>query len=116
MLHAMLYIICTIPVGMDSESIQVRATAYCPCKVCCGRSASGITASGRSAGGRGVAVDPRLIPLGSHLDIPGYGNWIDADDTGSAIKGNRIDVRFQSHAEAKAYGVRTITIRVWRKR
>ena len=101
--------------------IRVRATAYCPCDICCGGYADGITATGRDALTAGVAVDPTVIPLGSRIDIPHYnrgnnknGSWILADDVGGAIKGRRIDVRFKTHEEALNWGVRNIIIRVHR--
>ena len=109
--------------GLTHKWITVTATAYCPCNICCGKHADGKTATGRDAYKPGVAVDPKVIRLGSHLDIPGYkrgpnnnGSWILADDTGSAIKGNKIDVRFKTHREAKEWGVKIITIRVWIKK
>lgn len=102
-----------------SKRIKVTATAYCPCSICCGKYADGRTATNRDAYLPGAAVDPDVIPLGSRLDIPGYtrndGVWIRADDVGGAIKGNKIDVRFKTHKEAKEWGVKTITIRVWTK-
>lgn len=97
--------------------VWVEATAYCPCAICCGKYANGVTATGRNANTPGVAVDPKVIRLGSRLDIPGYrrsnGTWILADDTGGAIKGNRIDVRFETHEEARQWGRRRIRVRVW---
>ena len=56
---------------------------------------SGWTAIGRRAGYGIVAVDPRVIPLGTRLYIPGYGMAV-AGDTGGAIVGNRIDLGFDS--------------------
>lgn len=102
-------------VGWKSKRIEVRVTAYCPCKICCGNHANGKTATGRDAYKNGVAVDPTIIPLGSRLDIPGYGNWQLADDVGGAIKNNHIDVRFKTHKEALKWGTKTIKIRVWIK-
>lgn len=63
----------------------------------------GITATGTLAkrnqnGYSSVAVDPRVIPLGTRLYIPGYGYAI-AEDTGSAIKGKKIDLYFNSKSE-----------------
>ena len=101
----------------------MRATAYCPCKKCCGKHANGITATGRDASKAGIAVDRSIIPLGARVDVPGYarganenGSWILADDTGGAIKGRRIDVRFEKHSDALEWGVKNITIRVWTKK
>jgi len=100
----------------------VRATAYCPCELCCGKGSPGITSTGRSTWKSGVAVDPKIISLGSHLDIPEYnrgpnknGSWILCDDIGGKIKGRRIDVRFDSHSEAIKWGSKKIKIRIHKK-
>jgi 3D (Asp-Asp-Asp) domain-containing protein len=58
-----------------------------------------------------VAVDPRVVPLGTRLYIEGYGYAI-AGDTGSAIKGTRIDLCFDTLEEVDAYGWRTITVEI----
>lgn len=60
-----------------------------------------------------IAVDPSVIPLGSWVEIPGYGIYR-AADTGGAIVGNRIDVHFTSVAQTNQFGRRTLTIRVLR--
>ncbi len=96
------------------ELLRVIATAYCPCERCCAGTADGRTAIGRDASRKGVAVDPAVIPLRSRIDVPGYGTWILADDTGGAIIGRRIDLRMATHDQAIAYGRKEITIRVWR--
>ena len=56
-----------------------------------------------------AAVDPNVIPLGTRLYIPGYAI---ADDTGGAIKGNNIDLAFDSHAEAIQFGRQRITVNI----
>ncbi|MGX7417961.1 3D domain-containing protein [Carnobacterium gallinarum] len=58
-----------------------------------------------------IAVDPRVIPIGTRVEIPGYGVAI-AADTGGAIKGNKIDIHFPTVAECLAWGRRTITIKI----
>ena len=58
-----------------------------------------------------IAVDPRVIPLGSYVEIPGYGVYR-AADTGGAIKGNKIDVHMINLTDVYNFGRRTITIRV----
>ena len=68
-----------------------------------------MTAIGRRAGHGIVAVDPRLIPLGTHLYIPGYGMAI-AGDTGGDIVGHRIDLGFDSTRDAMLFGRRDITV------
>ena len=87
--------------------MEMLVTAYCPCEECCGK-ANGITATGTQATeGRTIAVDPELIPYGTEVVISGE-KYI-AEDCGEAIKGRRIDVYFDSHAEAEAYGVKETT-------
>jgi 3D (Asp-Asp-Asp) domain-containing protein len=56
-----------------------------------------------------VAIDPRVIPLGTRLYIPGYG-YAFAADTGSAIKGMRIDLAVKDAKEEAVYNHRTVTI------
>lgn len=93
----------------DAYDEKFTITAYCPCTTCCGPNATGTTASGAKAkANHTIAVDKSVIPLGTHV-------WIDgkeyvAEDTGSAIKGNRIDIFFNSHQEALNYGRRTKTV------
>lgn len=61
---------------------------------------------------RTVAVDPRVITLGSRLWIEGYGPGV-AEDTGSAIRGNRIDVFMETEAEALNWGRRWVRVRIY---
>ncbi len=56
-----------------------------------------------------VAVDPSVIPLGTRLYIKGYGYAI-ADDIGSAIRGNTIDLAFDSRRDALNFGVQRVTV------
>ncbi len=87
------------------HAISMVATAYTPwCTGC-----SGITATGERAGHGIVAVDPRVIPLGTKLYIPGYGYAI-AGDTGGAIIGHRIDLGFDSQRAAMDFGRRKIVV------
>ncbi len=92
-----------------------KATAYCSCEKCCDKDPSdkwyGITATGKRARWGTVAVDKRVIKLGSRLRIKGFPNTIfRAEDVGGAIKGNRIDVWFPSHREALKFGVQKIVV------
>ncbi len=94
------------------EYLDMVATAYSP--YCC----PGVglrTAIGLQAGYGVVAVDPTIIPLGSYLYIPGYGQAI-AGDVGGAIKGLRIDLGFATRHEAVRYGVRTVRVYVLTKK
>lgn len=70
---------------------------------------TGITATGVKAQYGIAAVDPSVIPLGTHLYVPGYGPAI-ADDTGGAIIGDRIDLCFNNGYQAIDWGVRTVTV------
>ena len=75
----------------------------------------GITASGTKARPGVVAVDPNVIPLGTKLYVasldgsPDYGFCV-AEDTGGAIKGNRIDLFFESIEEVKKFGRRKVKV------
>lgn len=72
---------------------------------------SGITATGVPAEYGIVAVDPRVIPLGTYVFVEGYGVAL-AADTGGAIKGNRIDLCFDSRSEALAFGRRKVKVHI----
>ena len=58
-----------------------------------------------------VAVDPRVIPLGSRIYVEGYGEAI-AGDTGGAIKGNRIDVLMPSKSQSSDWGRKTVQVTI----
>lgn len=94
-----------------SKVITANASAYDASS--CGKSPSspgyGITATGRRATHGVVAVDPSVIPLGTRMYIEGYGSAV-AADTGSAIRGNRIDLCFNSRAEALSFGRRNVKV------
>lgn len=89
---------------------EFTLTAYCPCMKCCGKT-DGITATGTTAAeGRTIAVDPRVIPYGSAVTLyfaDGASHSYTAEDCGGAIKENRIDVFFDSHGAARAFGVQS---------
>ena len=87
-----------------TQLLRVDVVAY---------SLPGQTSSGRPVARGVVDVDPRIIPLGTRLHIPGYGRGV-AADTGTGIRGHLIDVWFPTLAEARAWGRKTITITVYR--
>jgi 3D (Asp-Asp-Asp) domain-containing protein len=82
------------------RTVTVAATGY---------SLGGRTASGLRAGWGVVAVDPSVIPLGSHMLIPGYGEAV-AADTGGSVVGATVDLWFPTVAQANAWGRRTVTV------
>ena len=95
----------TIPVSAPSttpagNTLTVSATGY---------SLPGHTATGMPVGWGIVAVDPAVIPLGTRMTIPGYGEGV-AADVGSAVRGATIDLWFPTLAQARAWGRRTVTI------
>lgn len=74
--------------GTLPQRFTATVTAYCPGPCCCGRWSDGKTSTGRDAGTPGAAVDPRRIPYGTVLRVPGYG-VVTADDTGALCAGPR---------------------------
>jgi 3D (Asp-Asp-Asp) domain-containing protein len=82
------------------QQLTVVATGY---------ALPGRTATGMPVGWGVVAVDPSVIPLGTRMTIPGYGEGV-AADTGGAIQGAVIDVWVPTAAAAAAWGRRTVTI------
>ena len=105
------------------EWLEFRVTAYCPCEKCCGKwatlrpkdengqpivyGATGIVLQS----GVSVAADTSVYPMGTVLEIQGFGKFI-VQDRGGSIKGNRIDIYFDNHDEAVDFGVQTIKVRV----
>lgn len=87
------------------EVITMEATAYLPTD----GGGDGITATGMRARHGVVAVDPDVIPLGTRVFIPGYGEAI-AADTGGDIVGNRIDVVLEDYGSAMQFGRRTVDV------
>lgn len=90
-----------------THAMTMEASAYLPTD----GGGSGVTASGMRAQRGVVAVDPRVIPLGTRLYIPGYGDAI-AADTGGAINGHMIDLCMESYGEAMQFGRRHVTVYV----
>ena len=119
------------PSVVTNTGRRMKATAYDPSVKSCGKKPGhplyGITSSGTKATvGRTVAVDPRVIPLGSRLQIsfpPEYayldGIYI-AEDTGRLIQGDEIDIFFGEDKEggrriydsAMKFGVRYVDVKV----
>jgi peptidoglycan DL-endopeptidase CwlO len=82
------------------RTLTVSATGY---------ALGGSTSTGLPVGWGVAAVDPSVIPLGTHMTVPGYGEAV-ASDTGGAVSGAAIDLWFPSVAQANTWGRRTVTI------
>ncbi len=91
--------------------MDMVATAYDPSPATIGRGATGRTRTGLRATFGMVAVDPRVIPLGTLVFVEGYGVAL-ACDTGGAIKGNRIDVCYDRKSTADAYGKKRVRVHI----
>lgn len=96
----------------SGQTMMMEATAYSsdPADALGGGS---VTATGQNllANPMAVAVDPSVIPLGTHLYVEGYGEAY-AVDTGSAIQGNIIDVHFSTAGQCEAWGRRQVKVTI----
>ena len=89
---------------IKGKRMTVGATAYC---------GDTITSTGTVPKvGHTIAVDPNVIPYGSRVYIPEFNKVFIAEDCGSAIKGNRIDIFMENYSTCMEYGFKTITIYV----
>ncbi len=100
------------------KTMKMIVTGYSPDSRSCGKYADGRTATLHSVqtnAHRLVAADPRVLGYGSMLSIPGYdnGSVVPVLDCGSAIKGNRLDLLFPTHEQARKWGKKTVTVTVW---
>ena len=93
---------------------EFTLTAYCPGRCCCGKWASGYTATGMLATeGRTIAVDPKVIPYGSRVLLiwpDGTQHSYIAEDCGGGVNGNHIDVFFNGHHAARVFGVQSAMV------
>lgn len=115
-------------VSAPSEYVKVidmKATAYCLCEKCCGKSEShpqyGVTRSGLKivpgTGMKVIAVDPKVIPLGTTVYVEGLNGVADygyaiAADTGGAIKNNKIDLYMETHDATMQWGIKNVRVYV----
>lgn len=101
--------------GLYDNCATFIVTHYCGCSKCCGKWSSGSDENAVGCLGvkltpyYSIAVDKSIIPLGTIL-YDENGNEYKAEDTGSAIKGNRIDLFTGNHEEALNLGLNEITL------
>ena len=119
------------PPGSARVDRRMLVTGYCPCRECCDwhrnwlfrpvyssgplkgqRKEIGMTASGTHARHGTIAADTQRYPFGTVMKIEGYGTGR-VEDQGGAIKGDHIDLYFDSHREAAAWGKRYVRVQVW---
>lgn len=111
--HKNCYIAETLSPSPTFYTIEMNVSAYCPCSLCCGKFADGITASGNPAEGFFVAAPPN-IPFGTLLVVPGYADGcpVPVWDRGGAIKDNKLDVFFPTHQEALNWGRQQLNVKI----
>ncbi|HET6350567.1 MAG TPA: 3D domain-containing protein [Coriobacteriia bacterium] len=93
--------------GASRRQLRVETTGYSSQQ----SDINDITATGAKAVKGVIAVDPDVIPLGTHVYVPGYGYAV-AADTGGAIDGRRIDLCFRTVSECMRWGRRSVTITI----
>lgn len=101
----------TIPTAVEHDLGVCKVTAYCKENYphICNNGDSSATATGTvPTAGRTVAVDPSVIPYDSEVLINGH-TYI-AEDCGGAIKGNRVDILFDTHQEALNFGIQYLEV------
>lgn len=99
----------------EASRLKVTATAYTSCDF--GMQCTGVTATGKKVRKGHIAVDPKVIPLHSKVriiseDYPEINGIYYAEDTGSAIKGKKIDIYFNNKKEALQFGRRKVEIAI----
>lgn len=100
-------------------TMTMVVTGYSPDWRSCGPFADGKTATLHSVETNGhqlVAADTSVLPYGSLITIPGYSSnkIVPVLDCGGAIKGRRLDVLFPTHEQARQWGVKKLTVTIWK--
>lgn len=100
------------------RTVTMTVTAYSPDARSCPGTDDNLTATLHHVTTnhfRLAAADPKVLPYGSMISIPGYDDSrvVPVLDCGSAIKGRRLDLLFPTHEEARAWGVRKIPVTIW---
>ena len=103
----------------QAKTVTMNASSYCQCYKCCGKrpgdAGYGITASGVKVRQGMVAVDRKYIRLGTKIKIHGMPGTYIAMDTGSAIRGKRIDIFNPSHKSALKFGRKSVRVTILRR-
>lgn len=100
----------TVKPATKKEFIM-QSTAYtASCKGCSGITKTGINLK-KNPNVKVIAVDPKVIPLGTKVFVEGYGEAI-AGDIGGAIKGNKIDVFISNYGQALQWGRKTVKVQI----
>lgn len=97
-----------------SKKLDIKATAYAPGPHDNGKWGD-LTHIGTKVRPGVIAVDPKVIPLGSKVYVEfedGHGSYAVAEDTGGAIKGNRVDIAMWTVAEAYDFGIQNVKVYV----
>lgn len=92
------------------NSEKFKITAYCPCHECSGEYGRQTATGHMARSGHTIAVDPDVVPYGTHVKINGV-EYV-AEDCGGAVKGNTIDIFFDTHAETEQFGVQYMEVEV----
>ncbi|MEK7554459.1 MAG: 3D domain-containing protein [Patescibacteria group bacterium] len=106
----------------NRQIIPMTITAYCPCTDCCGSWAElgpdrEVKLGRKASDPGGAATDPSVLSYGTILLVPGAGTRI-VDDTGGAMRQStsdgeyHIDLRFPTHKEARAWGVKRLQVSI----
>lgn len=95
----------------EYEWISIKATAYCPCVKCCGKS-DGITSSGVVATSGHTIAAPKTYAFGTQMEINGIIYTV--EDRGGAIQENRVDIFFDTHWEAQQFGVQYFDAKLYK--
>lgn len=102
----------------DLKTIRARVTAYSPLDNVDGIQAQGnpnITSTGRVVSRGHAAADPRRLPYGTKLEVPGYG-VVEIQDTGGALRADRKNIRLdlfhETYSEAMEFGIQNLEVKI----
>jgi 3D (Asp-Asp-Asp) domain-containing protein len=95
----------------SGKTMTMTATAYvADCQGCSGVTYTGVNLK-TNPGAKVIAADPSVLPMHTKVFIEGYGTY-SVEDTGSAIKGNRIDIFMPNYSDAVAFGMKQVKVTI----